>query len=86
MKRHVNNQSKQPIFGFNEPGFYYKDDCDCLYDTDEFISNYSLFPVMAKEVAGHAALIEKLKISPYRVGLQWVVESMLMGRYVIMGY
>ena len=36
---------------------------------------------MAKEVAGHAALIEKLKISPYRVGLQWVVESMLMGRY-----
>ena len=38
---------------------------------------------MAKEVAGHAALIEKLKISPYRVGLQWVVESMLMGRYVM---
>ena len=40
---------------------------------------------MAKEVAGHAALIEKLKISPYRVGLQWVVESMLMGRYIIIG-
>ena len=40
---------------------------------------------MAKEVAGHAALIEKLKISPYRVGLQWVVESMLMGRYIIVG-
>ena len=39
---------------------------------------------MAKEVAGHAALIEKLKISPYRVGLQWVVESMLMGRYYVM--
>ena len=71
--------------------------------------------VMAKEVAGHTALIEKLKISPYKVrhqacshiirsslipaillqekvncllfisvkvGLQWVVESMLMGRPV----
>ena len=37
---------------------------------------------MAKEVAGHAALIEKLRISPYRVGLQWVAESMLMGRPV----
>ena len=39
--------------------------------------------MVAKEVSGHAALIEKLKISPYRVGLQWVVESMLMGRYAI---
>ena len=43
--------------------------------------NLNAFPtVMAKEVAGHAALIEKLRISPYRVGLQWVAESMLMGR------
>ncbi len=31
---------------------------------------------------GHFRLIEELKLSPYKVTLQWIVESMLMGRPV----